>query len=139
MILLGYVLPNGDEIDLMNHPNLSGSVHLDYAKKFIRSLKEKNPEVYERWRTYSWNYTFSFINMSSPQCDFLVSVLGWIKVGNYSCPEKILSFAYSSETALIDFKRQKIIELYENSGYKIQDFWAQVNLEEKPPMDYEPY
>ena len=139
MILLGYVLPNGDEIDLINYPSFSGSVHLDYANDFIRSLKENNLEEYERWKTYAWNYTYSRTkSSSSPQCDFLLSVLGWIKVGNYSAPEKLLTYAYSPDTVLIDRIRRESVEAYESSGYQIRDFFAKVDMEEKPPMDYEP-
>ncbi len=114
-------------------------MHVEYAKQYIDQLKENNPIEYEKWRKFAWDYDFTG---TAPQVDFLIRVLGWIKVGVYSMPKKILTFAYLSEDEGFRTitKRMKTIDSYVKQGYQKDSLYGIVDLEEleEPPEAYQP-
>lgn len=114
MIELGWLLPDGTEIDLSNS-NSYGSVHTDYAVKYIIELKENNIVQYNKFIRF-----YEMKNFGNPSChsNFLMYVLGWIKIGRYSKPCKVITYAcvweLDEET---DIKRMEIIKSMVDIGY----------------------
>lgn len=120
MISKGYILPNGMEIDLMGHPEINGSVHLYYAKEYVKKLKKKNLKFYNAFRTFCWNWDPQF-SRSAIECEFLIRYLKWIEVGIYSNGHKYLTVAYFSNQEWLYHSgyRYKTISNYEDLGYEI--------------------
>ncbi len=135
MIELGYILPDGTEVDLTGYSNLCGSVHLEYADNYLSRLPKINPELYEAYRKFAWNV------WREPETDFLLSVLGWIKVGEYSMPRKVITYTPLSDTeCLSGGVRSSIINKYIDEGYSIRlsPRYYQLDKMEEAPDDYFP-
>lgn len=138
MIELGYIMPDGQEVDLSNYSNSWGSVHVQYAVDYISKVRNNNPAIYEKYRKFAWNYRGFRM---APQVEFVVAILGWLKVGNYSMPSKKISYSYlSSYEEFSREGRMAIIESYEKNGYITIPAHCCYHLDrmEEPPKDYNP-
>lgn len=131
MIKLGYIMPDGQEIDLEKYPCFSGSVHLEYAKKYIKNLKMTDEDKWKKWKIFSWNWEHSG---NATECEFVMRVLGWIKVGTYSMPSKRITFAYLNRVAEMSVvaesknPRMQTIQKYEENGYLVDTIPGTVNF-----------
>ena len=143
MIQLGWITKEGDEIDLLNYECVDSDCYcaqLDYAIQYLKKLKKEDPETYEKYRKFSYNYTCPYDTAS--EYDFLVRVLGWIAVGKLSyMNDKHITFTYYDEPnkELLE-KRRSIIKAYEDAGYCFTSFSNLISIDhmEDPPIWFEP-
>lgn len=131
MIKLGFILPTGEEIDLEGCTNLSGSVHLDYVKKYIKNLDEQDT-IYKKWEEFLDHYITGI--KGSPHIDFVVKVLKWGKVGNYSRPTKIVTCTSTTDVELSE-KFNKLMNEYIKENYDF-DFVDAIPYTTEKMVDY---
>ena len=113
MIEYGYILPNGEEIDLSNYKGKVNSAHYYYAKEYIDKLSKNDP-IKMKFQNFISSHNFETLNIHS---EFVIRVLGWIKVGSLTYPGKYLLIASINNT--FDVQRAKFYEKYEKAGFVI--------------------